>query len=52
MYGSDWPVCLLSAEYAQVFALVRDYIATLSATAQAKVLGGNAARFYLERNQP
>ena len=49
MYGSDWPVCLLAAEYAQVFALVRDYLAPLSAEAQAKVLGGNAARFYLAR---
>ena len=49
MYGSDWPVCLLAAEYAQVFALVRDYLAPLSAEAQVKVLGGNAARFYLVR---
>ena len=49
MYGSDWPVCLLAAEYAQVFGLVRDYIAPLSAEAQAQVLGGNAARFYLAR---
>ena len=49
MYGSDWPVCLLAAEYAQVFALVRDYLARLSAAAQVKVLGGNAARFYLAR---
>ncbi len=49
MYGSDWPVCLLAAEYAQVFALVRDYLAPLSAEAQAKVLGENAARFYLAR---
>ena len=49
MYGSDWPVCLLAAEYAQVFALVRDYLTPLSAEAQTKVLGGNAARFYLAR---
>ena len=49
MFGSDWPVCLLAAPYAQVFALVRDCLAPLSATAQAKVLGGNAARFYLHR---
>ena len=49
MFGSDWPVCLLAAEYAQVFALVRDYIAPLSVEAQAKMFGGNAARFYLAR---
>jgi len=52
LFGSDWPVSLLAAEYAQVFALVRDYIAPLTAEAQAKLLGGNAARFYLGRNQP
>ncbi len=49
MYGSDWPVCLLAAEYAQVFALVRDWLAPLSAAAQDKILGGNAARFYRGR---
>ncbi len=51
MFGSDWPVCLLAADYARVFALVRDYIAPLSAEAQAKVLGGNAERFYLGRTK-
>ena len=49
MFGSDWPVCLLAAEYALVCALVRDYLAPLTAAAQAQVLGGNAARFYLGR---
>lgn len=49
MFGSDWPVCLLASDYARVFALVRDYIAPLSTEAQAKVLGGNAERFYLAR---
>ena len=49
MFGSDWPVCLLAAEYAQVCALIRDYLTPLPASAQAKVLGGNAARFYLGR---
>ena len=49
MFGSDWPVCLLAAEYAQVCALVHDCLAPLSAAAQAKIFGGNAARFYLGR---
>ena len=49
MFGSDWPVCLLAADYARVFALVRDYLAPLPAPAQAKIFGGNAARFYLGR---
>ncbi len=49
MFGSDWPVCLLAADYARTFALVRDYLAPLSAAVQAKVLGENATRFYLAR---
>lgn len=46
MFGSDWPVCLLSASYAQVFAVVDDYLRALPASAREKILGGNAARFY------
>ena len=46
MFGSDWPVCLLAANYAQVFGLVNDYLAPLDPAARAKVLGGNAMRFY------
>ena len=49
MYGSDWPVCLLAGSYAQVFGVVRDYIAGLPASAQEKILGGNAAKFYLAK---
>lgn len=46
MYGSDWPVCLLSGSYEQVFDLVRDYIRQFPAEIQEKVLGENATRFY------
>jgi len=46
MIGSDWPVCLLAADYGAVIGLVRDFIATLSADEQAAILGGTAARFY------
>ena len=46
MFGSDWPVCLLAASYAQVFAVVDEYLRPFDATARVKVLGGNAARFY------
>jgi len=49
MYGSDWPVCLLAASYARQHALVADYAARFSPAAQAKLFGGNAARFYLQR---
>jgi L-fuconolactonase len=46
MVGSDWPVCLLAGEYADVVAIVNDHIATLSPTEQQDVLGGTATRFY------
>ncbi|MDB5261015.1 MAG: amidohydrolase [Adhaeribacter sp.] len=46
MIGSDWPVCTLAGPYAAVMNLVKEYLAPLSATDQAKILGGNAARFY------
>ncbi len=49
MYGSDWPVCLLAANYAQAIELVCSYVAPLSSTAQEKIFGANAARFYLSR---
>lgn len=46
MFGSDWPVCLLSAEYAEVAALVRDFIATLSPAEQDQIWSSTARRFY------
>ena len=49
MFGSDWPVCLLAADYGRVVGLVGDYAAQFTAAAQAKLFGGNAAKFYLNR---
>lgn len=49
MYGSDWPVCLHAGSYARVYRQVADYAGALSAAAQAKLFGGNCARFYLQR---
>lgn len=46
MFGSDWPVCLLSGSYAEVVGVAREAIAALSRDEQDAVLGGNAARFY------
>jgi L-fuconolactonase len=46
MFGSDWPVCLLSGDYAEVAGIVRDFCATLSAVEQAAIWGGTAKRFY------
>jgi L-fuconolactonase len=46
LIGSDWPVCLLSADYSQTMQLVQDYMAAFSEEEQAKVLGGNTVRMY------
>lgn len=46
MFGSDWPVCLLSGDYAQVSSIVTDYLAQFPETTREEVLGGNAIRFY------
>jgi L-fuconolactonase len=46
MFGSDWPVCLLAATYAQVTQLIEDYVRVLPGADQEKVFGGNAMRFY------
>ncbi|MBP1677224.1 MAG: amidohydrolase 2 [Bacteroidetes bacterium] len=46
MIGSDWPVCLVAGKYAKVMGVVTDYIARLSESEKAKVLGGNALSAY------
>lgn len=46
MFGSDWPVCLLRAGYAQVAALVGDWATRLSPDERAQLWGGTAARCY------
>lgn len=46
MYGSDWPVCLLAADYARQKAIVDHFIGSLSATEKSSIMGGNAAAFY------
>lgn len=46
MWGSDWPVCTLSASYAEVLVIVLDYARQLPIETQEQIFGGNAARFY------
>jgi L-fuconolactonase len=46
MFGSDWPVCLLSASYEEVHGLAADYFNQFSREVQEKFFGGNAAKFY------
>lgn len=46
MFGSDWPVCLVAAQYEEVLGLVQDYFSSFSANEQARFFGGNATDFY------
>ncbi len=47
LFGSDWPVCLLAASYAQVLDLAHATLCDLSPSELADVFAGNARRFYL-----
>src|ERR1041385_4130755 len=51
MFGSDWPVCLLSGNYEKVFSLVNERLAPLRESEREAVLGGNAWRFYARRER-
>lgn len=46
MYGSDWPVCLVAADYKRQLSLVEDYFKSWSEAEQLAIFGGNAIRFY------
>jgi len=46
VYGSDWPVCLVAADYGRQFGVVKKFISSLTATEQQMILGENAVRFY------
>jgi len=46
MFGSDWPVCLVAASYAQVKDIVYQYTQQFSADDRKKIFGGNAVNFY------
>jgi len=46
MFGSDWPVCLLAAEYSQVAEVVERWTGQLSASERARIFGGTAEAVY------
>jgi Predicted metal-dependent hydrolase of the TIM-barrel fold len=46
LFGSDWPVCLLSGTYGDVYGLAETALAGLSEHERALVWGGNAASVY------
>ena len=46
MFGSDWPVCLLSASYNDTVSIITDYLDNFSEEEKSKVMGETAAKFY------
>jgi L-fuconolactonase len=46
IWGSDWPVLTLAADYAQWHGLARSWLAHLGAEDLARVFGGNAMALY------
>ena len=46
MWGSDWPVCRLQAEYGDWHDIAQDLTISISKEDRAEVFGGTAARFY------
>ena len=46
MFGSDWPVMLLSGIYVQWKSLLEKYMENFSSDDREKVFGGNAIQFY------
>ena len=46
LFGSDWPVCLVAANYTQVKTIIEQYVYPWGEEVRAKVFGRNAAAFY------
>ena len=46
MFGSDWPVCLLAADYATVKSTLESLLGNPEGATYAKIFGGNATAFY------
>ena len=46
MFGSDWPVCLLAADYGQVKRLIADYVHRNAPDHENAIFGENAMRCY------
>lgn len=46
MFGSDWPVCLLAADYSRVAEIVERWSEKLTAVERARLWGGTAQAVY------
>jgi L-fuconolactonase len=46
LFGSDWPVCKVAADYEQVVSIISSYFDAFTKNEQQMVFGGNARNFY------
>jgi L-fuconolactonase len=46
IYGSDWPVCLIAAEYKQQLTIYKQFFSNCTDTEREMLFGANAKRFY------
>lgn len=46
LFGSDWPVCLVSGYYPDVYGLVEEFYTNYTENEKNAIFGGNAMRFY------
>ncbi|MEO7800670.1 MAG: amidohydrolase family protein [Ginsengibacter sp.] len=46
MFGSDWPVCLVAADYTMVLNIVEEVFKSFSIEEQDNFFGNNATKFY------
>lgn len=46
MFGSDWPVCLVAAEYSEVKGIAEEFISSFSTHEKEAFWGSNAVKFY------
>ena len=52
MFGSDWPVCPLAADYREVKQLIAGYLDDFPIESRDKVFGRNAEMFYGLKTSP
>ncbi|HYD83803.1 MAG TPA: amidohydrolase family protein, partial [Opitutus sp.] len=46
MFGSDWPVCLVAADYARWHSAVESLVQPLTRDERDAIMGGTATAFY------
>ena len=46
MWGSDWPVCLMAASYADTWEMMHQLTSHLNTDEQTRIFSNNAERFY------